>query len=219
MKPELHQTKFCADKTIEFIEEDHSRPWLMSVNIFDPHLPFDPPKSYRDRYSADEMPDPLFRESDLDAQAALDGIDFQYPARRPEEVQAKDKIAAYYAMIEQIDDHVGRMLDALERTGQRKDTLVIFTSDHGEMLGDHGLIAKGCRFYEGLVHVPLIFSWPGRFDGDQRKEALVELTDIAPTLLELAGLPLQDRMAGRYLVAILESELDTDRHDVSCEYY
>ena len=219
MEPELHQTKFCADKAIEFMEGDHADPWLMSVNIFDPHLPFDPPQKYRDRYSADEMPDPLFRDSDLEAQAALDGIDFQYPARRPEEFQAKDKIAAYYAMIEQIDDHVGRMLEALERTGQRENTLVIFTSDHGEMLGDHGLIAKGCRFYEGLVHVPLIFSWPGTFEGGRRKEALVELTDIAPTLLELAGLPIDERMAGRSLAPLLEGDLDSHRDSARCEYY
>ena len=66
-------------------------------------------------------------------------------------------------MIEQIDDNVGRMLDALERSGQLENTVVIFTSDHGETLGDHGLLLKGCRFYEGLVRVPLIMSWPGRF--------------------------------------------------------
>ena len=64
-------------------------------------------------------------------------------------------------MIELIDEQVGRMLEALSRTGQRDNTVVIFMSDHGEMLGDHGLTAKGCRFYEGAVRVPLVISWPG----------------------------------------------------------
>ena len=71
--------------------------------------------------------------------------------------------AAYYASIELIDAQVGRMLDALEQSGQRENTVVIFMSDHGEMLGDHGLTRKGCRFYEGLVHVPLIISGKGSF--------------------------------------------------------
>lgn len=220
MSPELHQTKFCVDKAIEFIGRKSEQPWLMSVNIFDPHLPFDPPTEYRDRYDSELMPNPLFRESDLETQRALKEVDFQSAALRPEEFQAKDKIAAYYAMIEQIDDNVGRLLDFLETSGQRENTLVIFMSDHGEMLGDHGLISKGCRFYEGLVRVPLIFSWPGVVKAGKRVDALVELTDVAPTLLDYAGLSVPDRMTGRSLRAALEGgELVEEREFVRCEYY
>ena len=89
-------------------------------------------------------------------------------------------------MIELIDDNVGRMLESLERSGQRDETIVIFMSDHGEMLGDHGLLLKGCRFYEGAVRVPLIIFWPGHFLEGRRRGSLVELLDIAPTLLEAA---------------------------------
>ncbi len=219
MEPELHQTKFCADKAIEFMEENAGQPWLMSVNLFDPHVPFDPPQAYREKYDPDSVPDPLFRESDLEAQRKLARVDFQVVASAPESFQAKEKIAAYYAMIEQIDDHVGRMLDCLEKSGQRENTIVIFTSDHGEMLGDHGLITKGCRFYEGLVHVPLIFSWPGVIPQGIRKTALVELTDIAPTLLDYAGLKKGERMVGHSLRRILEGEADGHRKSVRCEYY
>jgi len=219
MDPELHQTKFCADKAIEFMEENAGHPWLMSVNIFDPHVPFDPPQLYLDKYDPESVPDPLFRESDLAAQKKLAGVDFQVVASDPESFQAKEKIAAYYAMIEQIDDHVGRMLDCLNRSGQRENTLVIFTSDHGEMLGDHGLITKGCRFYEGLVHVPLIISWPSVISQGTRKCSLVELTDIAPTLLDYAGIEKGERMIGRSLRRLLESEVDAHRKFVRCEYY
>lgn len=219
MEPELHQTKFCMDKAIEFIEKDRDQPWLMSVNVFDPHLPFDPPNAYRDRYDAESMPDPLFRESDLDAQEKLKDVDFLSVARRPEEFEAKEKIAAYYAMIEQIDDHVGRLLDCLEQSGQRENTMVIFMSDHGEMLGDHGLISKGCRFYEGLVHVPLIVSWPGVVEAGRDAQAMVELTDIAPTLLDYAGLDAPNRMSGRSLRTLLEGGPDGHREFVRCEYY
>ena len=220
--PALHQTTWCSDRAIDFIEADHDgKPWLMSVNIFDPHEPFDPPQPYLDRYETESLSGPLFRESDLAAQAKLAAIDFQTPCRRPEDFNAKWIQAAYYAMIELIDDNVGRMLEALERTGQRENTIVIFMSDHGEMLGDHGLLQKGCRFYEGLVRVPLIVSWPGQFLAGVRRQALVELMDIAPTLLELAGLPIPERMQGRSLTSLLSKPdaADAHREFVRCEYY
>ncbi len=220
--PELHQTTWCADRAIDFMEADHGgKPWLMSVNIFDPHEPFDPPQQYLDRFDVDSLSGPKFRESDLDAQAKLSQIDFQHPPRQPEEFNAKWIQAAYYAMIELIDDNVGRMLESLERTGQRDNTIVIFMSDHGEALGDHGLLLKGCRFYEGLTRVPLIISWPGAFLEGARRDALVELLDIAPTLLELAGLPIPKRMQGKSLRKLLVDSVAEDHHRdaVRCEYY
>jgi len=220
--PELHQTTWCADRAIDFIKADHGgAPWLMSVNIFDPHAPFDPPQSYLDRFDIEAMSGPKFRESDLAAQAKLSSIDFQTEARRPEDFDAKRIQAAYYAMIELVDDNVGRMLTALEDSGQTRNTLVIFTSDHGETLGDHGLLLKGCRFYEGLVRVPLIFSWPAQLLADQRRQSLVELIDIAPTLLDLAGVAIPERMQGRSLRSLLTDADAPDFHRefARCEYY
>jgi len=220
--PELHQTTWCTDRAIDFMEADHDgKPWLMSVNIFDPHGPFDPPHSYMDRFDADKMSGPIFRESDLEAQSKLSDIDFQNICRRPEEFNAKWIQAAYYAMIELIDDNVGRMLDTLKQTGQLDNTLVIFMSDHGEMLGDHGLLLKGCRFYEGLVRVPLIMSWAGHLLEDTVRTSLVELTDVAPTLLDLAGVSIPERMQGQSLLPLLTDKDATDYHRdfVRCEYY
>ncbi|MBZ0297375.1 MAG: sulfatase-like hydrolase/transferase [Anaerolineae bacterium] len=218
--PELHQTSWCTDRAIEFIESA-TEPWLMSVNVFDPHPPFDPPQPYLDRYAVQDMPGPLFQESDLQAQDRLAAVDFQNVARRPEDFDAKHIQAAYYAMIELIDDNVGRMLEALERSGQYENTIVIFMSDHGETLGDHGLVAKGCRFYEGLVRVPLIISWPGHFQTNMVSDALVELTDLAPTLLDITGQPIPERMQGRSLLPILTGKADPHNHRdfVRCEYY
>ena len=124
-------------------------------------------------------------------------------------------------MIKQVDDQLGRILDALEQTGQREDTLVIFSTDHGEALGDHGLTQKGCRFFDGLTRVPLIWSWPGQFKPDLRSDALVELTDVAPTLLELAGLPIPAGIQGRSLAPILTGQAPPGRHRdyVRCEYF
>jgi arylsulfatase A-like enzyme len=130
-------------------------------------------------------------------------------------------VAAYYAQIELIDDQLGRMLDALEDTGQRENTIIIFTSDHGEMLGDHGLLWKGCRFYEGAVRIPLIISWPEKIRSGLVSDALVELTDLVPTLLDALGLPIPERVQGRSLLPILTGTADPDqhRHFVRCEYH
>ena len=243
---ELHQTTWCAEKTIDFIREDRYTPWLASVNIYDPHPPFNPPQSYREMFDPAEMPGPLFRETDLEQQKKLEAVDFQSRGRSPDELDIRNPIvpqspsslatvdadsrsardakslqAAYYAMIKLIDDQVGRILETLEETGQREQTVILFTSDHGEMLGDHGLIQKGCRFYEGLVRVPLIFSWPGHFESGLKNDALVELLDKAPTLLELAGLNVPERMQGRSLLPILQGEVSGDHHRdfIRCEYY
>jgi arylsulfatase A-like enzyme len=124
-------------------------------------------------------------------------------------------------MIELIDSNVGRLLAALEESGQREDTLVIFMSDHGELLGDYGLVGKGCRFYEALVRVPLIFSWPGHVGAGVVCDSLVELIDIVPTLLELAGVEAPERMQGRSLLPILQGRADEGQHRpfVRSEYY
>ena len=219
--PEIHQTTWCTDEAIRFITENRDRPWLMSVNVLDPHGPLDPPPEYKERYEVKDMPEPHFRESDLEHEERLSEIDFIDKARRIDELENKERTAAYFAMIELVDHNVGRLLKLLEETGQRDNTLVVFMSDHGEISGDHGLTKTGCRFYEGLVRVPLIMSLPGRFHAGLRSDALVELIDVAPTILELAGVPLPERMEGRSLLPILEGEKSPDHHrdHVRCEYY
>jgi arylsulfatase A-like enzyme len=218
---EHHQTTWCAERAVAFMKENCEKPWLFSFNCFDPHSPFDPPKSHLDRFDADKLPGPVFRESDLAAQKKLQAVNFQNPARRPEEFDAKTIQAKYWAMIELIDDAVGTMLKGLKESGQLENTVVIFTSDHGEMAGDHGLLLKGCRFYEGLVRVPLVVSWPGRFKQGLRSDELVELTDLAPTLLELAGLDVPATMQGKSLLPLLTGEERNEPHRefVRCEYY
>ena len=219
--PPLHQTTWCTEKSIEFVTEAREGPWLLSVNPYDPHPPYNPPWEYYRRFDPASLPGPHFRESDLAHQRHLAKIDFQHPPQRPEEFHGKEIQAAYYAMIEQIDDQFGRLLDALDASGQRENTIVIFGSDHGEALGDHGLRHKGCRFFDGLTRVPLIFSWPGHIQPGIRSDALVELVDIAPTLHELVGLPIPAGTQGRSLVPLLTGQASPDHHRdfVRCEYY
>ena len=215
----FHQSVWCADRAIEFIEEPREGPWLMSVNPYDPHEPFDAPKAYADRYDPKKLAPHLFDERDLVNQGKLSfaTVRTRYPKKDEDMAAAK---ASYYGMITLVDEQVGRMLEALGKTGQRENTIVIYTSDHGEMLGDHGLKTKGCRFNEGVVHVPLIISWPRRFEQDMTCNALVELTDLAPTLAELAGTTI-DWTHGRSLVSILEGKSSGRDHReyVRSEFY
>ena len=115
----------------------------------------------------DDMPLPKTRPEELKNKTTFQQLDGQFSHNDPNgydigKMKDSDKqgiTAAYYAMIELIDKQVGRMVSALEETGQLEDTIVIFMSDHGEMLGDHGFYLKGPHFYDEAVRVPLIFSW------------------------------------------------------------
>ena len=218
---EVHQTTWATERAIEFIDQERNEPWLLSVNIYDPHPPFIPPKAYADKFDASEMPGPHFEPSDVETQAKLKDADFQDEVRSPEDHKAKERQALYYAMIALIDDQFARILDHLEKTGQRDNTVIIFTSDHGETLGDHGLMFKGCRFYEGLVRVPLIISWPGQFKTGVRANGLVELLDKAATILDIAQVPLPDYFQGKSLLPVLKGEADPDhiRDYVRSEYF
>jgi len=219
----FQQTTWCSEQAIEFIAQERppEQPWLLSVNPFHPHHPFDPPWEYYQRYDLGSMPKPHFKHSDLEQQARLSEIVFNTPAVEPDLMVSQRTTAAYYAMIEQIDHEFGRIIGVLESTGQLENTIVIFMSDHGESLWDHGLLLKGCRFYEGLTRVPLIWSWPGVISSGVESDALVELTDIAPTLLEFAGVSDRPDMQGRSLAPIVTGKAPTDYHRdfVRSEFY
>jgi arylsulfatase A-like enzyme len=231
MPPEYHQTTWCARKAEAFIDRtaDRDDPWFYSVNPFDPHHPFVAPdgclQRYLDRLEEIPLPDyepgeladkpPWFRDCHEGAYADEDLYSFAAMDERDHRVVT----AAYWAMCDLIDDAVGRLIDALERTGQREDTLVIFGSDHGEMLGDHGIYLKGAFFYEQALRVPLVVAWPGEVRTGVETDALVELVDLAPTLLEAAGIDVPTAMQGESLWPLLTGETDVHRDSVYAEAY
>ena len=240
----LHQTTWAAEEAAAFIHARRGAPWFLSVNPFAPHHPFDPAPEYLERYDAESLPDPLFRESDLVRQQAFkkiqhntveaidptvrlegDGEPIRFDGRWENcltvgHYYGRDVKAAYYAMIEHLDWALGQLLAALEETGQRENTIVLYTSDHGELLGDHGLIFKGCRFFEGAVRVPLVVAWPAGFAHGLVSEALVEEVDLAPTLLEAVGLAAPPYMQGASLAPLLRGAADPAAHKkrVTCHF-
>lgn len=233
MPEATHQATWCAEKAINFIHAaaQYPHPWLFSVNIFAPHHPFDPPVDYLERYleKFDQIPLPNYVPGELDNKPMFQQNDHLrayntsglYPYAEMSDEDHRLVRAAYWAMIDLIDTQVGRMVQALEDTGQLENTIVIFMSDHGEMLGDHGIYLKGPFFYEPAVHVPLIVSMPGTLPEGVTCPAMVELVDLAPTLLEAASAPPYEGMQGRSLWPLLTGAADMDhfRDDVYCEYY
>jgi len=136
--------------------------------------------------------------------------------RRSREDRAKD-LAVYYGMISFMDECIGRILDKLDETGLSEDTLVVFTTDHGHFLGQHGLIAKGPFLYEDMIRVPFIVSRPGTVPQNRRCDALQSLVDVPVTFLAAAGIDKPRTMTGVNQLALWEGGTEPPRDHVIIE--
>jgi arylsulfatase A-like enzyme len=215
-----------ADRCIDFLRTPRGAPFFLVASFDNPHNICE--HSRRQRLPWGPVPQaPVGACPNLPANFEVPAYEpsliKQERALRPASELTEDEWRlyrhTYYRLIEKVDAEVARIMAALAEAGHHRDTLVIFTSDHGETLGDHGLICKGCRFYEGLVRVPLILRWPGQIAAGATTDALVELTDLAPTLLDAAGLPVPEHMAGRSLLPLLRGAIAEHRAEVRSEYY
>ena len=205
---EAFEDAFIGRTAARWIEDvSEKQPWFMFVNFVGPHSPFDPPTEYADRYRKAEMPDVI--PSDMDGKP--DWIKQRGLGLSSEAVTEAQR--QYCAAIELIDDQVGVILAALARRGQREKTYIVFSSDHGEMLGDFGLYSKFVA-YEPSLRVPLIAAGPGIRPG-RRSDALVELIDINPTICELAGLPEQAHIDARSFVPLLREQATEHRTETA----
>ncbi|RKU30859.1 sulfatase [Candidatus Poribacteria bacterium] len=230
---EHSQTTWSVERAMSFIgsASRFKQPWLFSVNMFDPHHAFDPPIAALERYRdvLHDIPLPNYVEGELDDKPIWQQIDhcgaYGGKSGSPFPDMSEDDhrwvTAAYWAMIDVIDTQIGRLINYLDETEQRENTIIIFTSDHGEMLGDHGIYLKGPYFYEPAIRVPLIISGPNMLTSGQHSDALVELVDLAPTLMEAANLEPYPGMQGQSLLPMLSGgkSLDFHKDDVYCEYY
>jgi arylsulfatase A-like enzyme len=231
---EFHQTTWCAELSERFIRarENSNIPWLLSVNFFDPHDPFDAPEELLLRYNLDEIPLPNYVEGELNNKPDYQKREHEvgayageggYPYVEMTEEDHRWIRASYWAMVDLIDMQVGRILESLRDTGQYENTIVVFTSDHGEMLGDHGVYIKGPYFYEPMVKVPLIMSWPKAIRAKARFNTFVELVDLVPTLLDAIGLEGIPGIQGRSFWPLLDKTNKEapaiHRGDVLCQYY
>ncbi|NJK90758.1 MAG: sulfatase-like hydrolase/transferase [Blastochloris sp.] len=206
LREEDHPDVLTATKTVEHLERlETERPFFVFTSFCGPHVPYDPPARYLEEMAnvaADPLVDP---EQNISGESARKLVQMQ---------------RAYKAMVKLIDDQVGRILDTLERRGLMDNTVIAFCSDHGEMLGDHGLLQKGYPYWQSLS-VPLAILHPEHRQG-WVNHSPVELTDLTATLLDVAGLDPQQVLAkawpsyhnivpGRSLLPILRGESEAVR--------
>ncbi len=206
----------CADRIHAHSGEE--APWVMSVNFLEPHMPFFGPLNHHyDPASLDtppifnRIPETPLPQSYPDhcrehEKKGYDGQDIT------SEAGWRRLLANYYGLVEMVDNAVGVILDALEQSGQAENTIIVYSSDHGEMMGSHRMLGKGV-FYRQSVEVPLMIHLPGQTEARRISNPFSQI-DLCPTLLELLGVDAQRPMAGRSRAAELKTGQSWEAEDV-----
>jgi arylsulfatase A-like enzyme len=207
-----------TNEALRFLKnQTGTRPYLLYLAYTAPHDPRMPPKQYADLYDPEkiELPANFLSEHPFD-NGNVRGRDEQLAGfpRTPAEI--RKHIAAYYGMISEVDAEIGRVLDAVERHPLADNTYVIFASDNGLAVGQHGLMGKQ-SLYDHSLRVPLVISGPG-IPRDRRTHGLCQLMDLHPTILELADVPPPSPLDGRSLVKTLRQPTAPLRPDVMAAY-
>lgn len=219
---ELHPTHWTGQQAVEFINGYRSeQPFFLKVSFARPHSPYDPPQRFFDGYRDADMPAPWVGDWCAQNAEAPDPVPSDTWYGDLGVAQAKRSRRGYYGSVSFIDEEVGRILDALERRGMLDNTLVIFTSDHGDMLGDHHLWRKSYA-YEASAHIPLIVRWPESGFENMRRgrtlEHVAELRDILPTCLDAAGAEIPDEVDGRSLLDPVRGQAQDWRKWIDMEH-
>jgi arylsulfatase A-like enzyme len=219
--PDGYSVDFEMDRVESFLRQrrDSAQPFFLFYNISPPHCPLaDAPDKYLSMYRPEDIP----IRPNVDLHAPIPNQDHHFKVYRwdfryynlrlpytwelPPGYGLRHVIAEYYGLTTWVDDTVGRMLTTLEQSGLAEDTIVIFTSDHGDNLGSHGLVQKGSP-NEEAIRIPLLVRWPGAIPAGQViRERVAGLADLAPTLLDLAGVGIPAHMHGQSLGAPLMGE-------------
>jgi len=234
-----HPDNFVGNMACWWLENRKSdSPLFLEIGFPGPHPPFDPVKEYIEPYMNKDLPLPevteeelknqplhhhLYREEMIHSRAPHckkrnnsdhDALKWQ---KNPSPQQLKRMRAHYYANITMIDEKIGEIINVLENKGYLDDSIIIFTSDHGEALGDHGHVEKW-TMYDCVVKVPLIVRCPEKFRGGREINSLIQNMDIAPTILELAGIDIPDSFDARSLMPLLNKEKENIREYVFSEH-
>ncbi len=202
-----HPTVWTTEVSLEQIaKRDPTRPFFIWISHLRPHSPYDPPQFYWDMYIDRELPEvPVGDWAAKHDKPVVGMTRTAWEGRLPPEQSHRCR-AAYMGQVAHLDCELGRMMEALAREGLYRDTLMIFTSDHGDMLGDHHLHRKGYA-YEGSARVPLVIKYPQGLDLPAgRFEHVVGLQDIMPTVLDIAGVEIPDSVTGQSLRRAIRGE-------------
>lgn len=218
---ELDETAYYARRAVEFLKENGDRPFFLHVNFRRPHHPFDPPAPFDRMYAGAAFPASHRRDGEMENKPPShrkwlensSGFDLR-------QMTAKDlqRIKSYYyGMISLNDKYIGQMFDSLKGLGLADHTVIVVTADHGEMLGDHGLLFKAGYMYDEVLRTPLIFRAPGKLPAGRRFAGMTEGIDIMPTILELLGISRSERVQGRSLLPMIEGKA-AGREEIHSEF-
>jgi arylsulfatase A-like enzyme len=213
---DLYPNAYIVEKTINFLErhargEYGTKPFYLHCSFPDPHHPLHPPGRYKDMYKPEDIPLPetfddlenLFSHPFL-----KDNINRMRDAmlRETNEEELRKFIAYTYGIISSLDDSIGQVLSAIEKLGYANNTIVVYTSDHGDLMGDHGMIFKGPCPFDGPLHIPMIWRVPG-VTKSAVSDALISSIDYPKTILNLLGIPERKQppdMQGYDMTPVLE---------------
>jgi arylsulfatase A-like enzyme len=221
------KNKFFKDKfssvlfkeaAVNFLSQyDGIKPFFACVSFTSPHDPRMAPDDYQKKYNSEaiSLPKNFMSKHNFNNGELIIRDENLLPFPRTKEA-VKEEIAAYYAMISEVDDNIGKILKVLEETGHADNTIIIFTSDNGLAVGQHGLLGKQ-NLYEHSVRVPLIISGPGIKNGE-RTESLVYLNDVFPTVADIVGVEKPETVDGKSLLPILKDSKATVRESVYFSY-
>ena len=190
------------------------KPWMLFMGIISPHDPYFAPRRFLDLYDPADVPlPPSYADTLADKPRIYKRMrDMRWGQLTPREV--REAIRHYWALCSYADELFGRMLAALDAAGQADNTVVLYTSDHGDYCGDHGLFCKGIPCFRGAYHVPGVVRWPaGVAKAGRQVDAFVSHADWGPTLLELAGVSVDRPFSGRSLAPMLRDEPVNDWRD------
>lgn len=202
----LYETKWISDTTINWLKGNGDNPFMLCVGYIKPHPPWDVSQKYDNLYADKDIPDPVQRSRNYPYNPEMD----PWYGDMDSDKHKREIRKAYYSCISEVDDSVGRIIEYLRDNQKLDNTLVIFTSDHGEMLQDKGYYSKE-QPYEGSVHVPFIVRYPSQFKKNHIDNRFVDLTDIFPTCLSVSGILYPNGQYKLYGSSLAESDLQNDK--------
>jgi choline-sulfatase len=216
----LHPTSWTGMRSLQFLQDqDTSRPFFLKVSFSRPHSPYDAIERWFSYYDKLELPKAIIGEwatmhddpTEAERKAAWRG-------KKSEEIIHKAR-AGYYGNVSYIDEQIGKIFEELERQGVYEESLIIFTSDHGDMLGDHNLWRKTYA-YESSAHIPFIVKLPKSLQRNiiKSEEKVIELRDIMPTVLDILGLPIPNTVDGMSVYPLIKGESPTWREYLHGEH-
>lgn len=214
----LTHSRFVSDEVCQYIRnhKQNDQPFFVIAGFYAPHAPINPPQKYLDMYNIDDMPLPHRSLEDNQLMETLLGSHWNHQLKDIDERKWREIYASYLALTTHVDDCIGHIFNELKDI--EENTLIIFTSDHGEYLGDHGRVHKGMPGHDCIIHVPLIMKYKGKIQPGTCINELCEAVDIVPTILDYACIQKPQYLKGISLKPIIEGTSQRTKESIIVEY-